>query len=330
MVLAQGKIGVLLLNLGSPQAPTASALRLFLHEFLSDRRIVDLPAWQWMPVLHGLILRTRPAKSAQKYQRIWTENGSPLISYSALLREALEQRLQDWGPGCVAVDFAMRYGEPATASVLDRMVHLGVKRILAIPLYPQYSSTTTASSLDAVGRWSKRQVFVPEFRFINGYHDDEAYIKALCQQVHSHWHAHGRAECLLMSFHGIPVSVHEAGDPYYAECRQTAHLLARALDLRDDEFRLTFQSRFGRAKWLEPATEPTLREMGRQGIRSVDVICPGFSADCLETLEEINMECRQVFLDNGGKDFRYIPCLNVQKAWVDALAGLVRQHVQGW
>ncbi len=323
------RVGVLLCNLGTPDQPTAAATRRYLAEFLSDPRVVEIPAAAWRPILHGLILRTRPAKSAAKYRAIWTEQGSPLLVWSrrqaALLRGQLGERGID-----ASVRLGMRYGQPSIAAQLDELKAEGCNRILVLPLYPQYSGTTTASVIDAVGAWARWQRHVPELRFINRFHDDPGYIRALARIVNQHWQRHGRGGVLLMSFHGVPERTRTLGDPYYCECLKTARLLAERLALKEGEWQLGFQSRFGRARWLEPATQTVLEQLGRAGAARVDVICPGFVADCLETLEEIAIEGRADFQAAGGQEFHYLPCLNDNPVWIAALTELVQEHLQGW
>lgn len=324
-----GKTAVLLVNLGTPQAPTASALRRYLAEFLSDPRVVEIPRLVWKPLLHGIILRVRPARSAAKYASIWTPQGSPLAHWTRRQAELLGQAMQERGLD-VAVGHAMRYGQPSVASVLDDFKAAGVKRILVLPLYPQYAAATTASALDAVMSWSARQRLLPEWRFVNRYHDDPGYISGLAARVFDYWAKHGRGERLVLSFHGVPERSLLMGDPYHCECHKTARLLREALGLEESEVLVTFQSRFGKAKWLEPYTEPTLIELARRKVGRVDVMCPGFTSDCLETLEEIAQEARAAFLDAGGSEFHYIPCLNDEPAWIEALCGIALQHLQGW
>lgn len=323
------RTGVLLVNLGTPDAPTPAALRRYLAEFLSDRRVVEIPALVWKVILHGIILRIRPAKSARKYASVWTPEGSPLWVWTRkqadLLQGYLGQR------GCpVVVKPAMRYGNPSVASALDAMRAEGVTRLLVLPAYPQYSGATTASAFDAVAQWALQARRVPELRFVQQYHDDPAYIQALAESVRSHWQREGRGPMLVMSFHGMPERTLHLGDPYHCHCHKTARLLAQALGLGSAEYRVTFQSRFGKAKWLEPATDPTLKSLAGQGLARVDVICPGFSADCLETLEEISMEGRATFLAAGGESFHYIPCLNDSHAGMSALADVAQRHLSGW
>ncbi|WP_298234469.1 ferrochelatase [uncultured Azohydromonas sp.] len=320
------RTAVLLVNLGTPDAPTAPALRRYLAEFLGDPRVVEIPRAAWLPILHGVILRVRPAKSAAKYASIWTAGGSPLAVWTRRQAEGLQQRL----PASVLVRHAMRYGSPAIPQVLDELAAAGATRVLVLPLYPQYAASTTATANDAVGRWLAAQRRQPEIRFVNHYPDDVGYIGALAAQVRAHWQQHGRGNKLVMSFHGVPKRTLELGDPYHCECHKTARLLAERLGLDKDEWLVTFQSRFGKAEWLQPYTEPTLVALARAGQQRVDVMCPGFPADCLETLEEINQEVRAAFLGAGGKTYHYIPCLNDAPAWLDALAALAQRHLQGW
>ncbi|HNT39856.1 MAG TPA: ferrochelatase [Rubrivivax sp.] len=323
------RTAVLLVNLGTPSAPSAAALRRYLAEFLSDPRVVEIPHLLWRPILHGIILRVRPAKSAAKYRTVWMPEGSPLAVWTARQTQALQQALQARGHA-VLVRHAMRYGRPAMAEVLDALRGEGATRILVLPLYPQYSGATTGSVADALHRWALQARRVPELRQIADYHDDAGYLDALAAGVRAHWAREGRGRVLVMSFHGMPARTHELGDPYHDQCRVTATRLAARLGLVDAEYRVTFQSRFGRAKWLEPYTEPVLRQLAGDGVESVDVICPGFASDCLETLEEIAQEGRATFLAAGGKTLRYIPCLNADAAWIDALAALAERHLAGW
>lgn len=321
--------GVLLCNLGSPDAPTPDALRRFLGEFLGDRRVVEIPRLAWLPILHGLVLRTRPAQSAAKYRSIWTPEGSPLAVWTHKQATLLRGNLGERGLR-VAVRHAMRYGQPSIASQLDALKAEGCTRILVVPLYPQYSGSTTASVFDAVGQWRERVRHVPALRTVARFHDDAGYVNALARRVARHWQHHGRPDKLVMSFHGVPERMVRRGDPYQAECLETARLLARHLGLPAEDAVVSFQSRFGRAKWLEPYTEPTLQRLAREGVARVDVVCPGFVSDCLETLEEIAVEGRDAFLRAGGKAFHYIPSLNDAPEWQAALADLVQQELQGW
>ena len=323
------RTAVLYCNLGTPDEPTSKAVRRYLREFLSDHRVVEIPRLIWMLILHGIILRFRPAKSAAKYASVWTPDGSPL----KLWTEKQSKLLQGWlgqRNHAVKVRYAMRYGSTSIASQLDAFKAEGVTRVLVVPAYPQYSGTTTASVFDAVYAWGQQTRTLPELRFVNHYHDDPAYISALATSVQRYWKEHGRPDQLVMSFHGVPARTLELGDPYHCECMKTARLLSNKLGLAKDQFKVTFQSRLGRAKWLEPYTEPSLIAMGRAGVKRVDVICPGFTSDCLETLEEISMEARAAFLLAGGKTFHYIPCLNDDPEWITALCQISERHMGGW
>lgn len=324
-----GRTGVLLVNLGTPDAPTPAALRRYLAQFLSDPRVVEIPRWAWLPILHGIILRVRPARSARKYASIWTDEGSPLAVWSAKQATLLRGFLGERGHA-VLVRHAMRYGNPAIAAQLDALKAEGATRILVLPLYPQYAGSTTASALDAVGAWLRRVRHLPELRFVNRYHDDPLYIEALAGRVRAHWQREGRGERLVLSFHGVPRRTLLLGDPYHCECLATARLLRERLGLDPAQLLVTFQSRFGKAEWLQPYTEPTLVELAKSGVRRVDVMCPGFTSDCLETLEEIDQEVREAFLGAGGQAYHYIPCLNDEPAWIAALAAIAIRHMQGW
>ena len=323
------RTAVLFCNLGTPDAPTASALRRYLGEFLSDHRVVEIPRLVWMLILHGIILRIRPAKSALKYASIWTAEGSPLKVWTERQAQALDAAFAQRNEQ-VRVRYAMRYGNPSMASQLDALKAEGFTRILVMPAYPQYSGTTTASVFDAVYTWGHRTRLLPEFRFINHYHDHPAYITALAQQVRAHWAEHGQSERLVMSFHGVPERTLHLGDPYHCECYKTARLLGEALGLNKSQYIVTFQSRFGKAKWLEPYTEPTLIALAEQDVKKVDLICPGFTSDCLETLEEIAQEAQEAFMHAGGEQFYYIPCLNDNPAWIEAMHAIASMHLAGW
>lgn len=316
------RTGVLLCNLGTPDAPTAGAVRRYLAEFLSDPRVVEIPPLIWKPLLHGVILRVRPSKSAEKYRKIWTPEGSPLALWTAKQAVMLRGYMGERGHQ-VSVRHAMRYGNPSIATELDALKAEGCTRVLVVPLYPQYSGSTTGSVIDAVGEWARGVRYVPELQFINQFHDDPGYIRALARQVSNHWQTHGRPNKLVMSFHGVPERVIKLGDPYQRECLETARLLAERLALKSDDYVVCFQSRFGKAKWLEPYTDQTLRTLAQQGTARVDVVCPGFVSDCLETLEEIAIEGQATFLEAGGQEFHYIPCLNDNSAWVAALTELI-------
>ena len=320
---------VLLCNLGTPDAPTPSAVRRFLAEFLGDPRVVEIPRLLWWLILHGVILRVRPRQSARRYASIWTPEGSPLTTWTNVLAKRLAVTLGERGHR-VAVRVAMRYGAPAIPQVLDELKAAGASRVLVLPLYPQYAASTTASVVDAVLGWSRRIRALPEFRFVNRFHDDPGYTAALAQCIADHWAENGRPDKLVMSFHGIPKRSQTLGDPYHCECLKTARLVSEQLGILANDYLVTFQSRLGRAEWLQPYTEPTLVTLARQGVRRVDVVCPGFTSDNLETLEEIDQEARSAFLAAGGTEFRYIPCLNDRPDWVQALAAIAERHLQGW
>ena len=323
------RTAVLYCNLGTPDSPSTPDVRRFLSEFLGDPRVVEVPRLLWLLILHGIILRLRPAKSGAKYASIWLPEGSPLKIWTEkqakLLQGWLAQRGHD-----VQVRYAMRYGSTSIASQLDQLKAEGTTRVLIVPAYPQYSATTTASLFDAVYAWAGKVRSLPELRFVNHYHDDAGYIGALATRVRRHWQDNGRPDVLLISFHGVPERTLHLGDPYHCECFKTARLLAEELGLSKEQYKVSFQSRLGRAKWLQPYTEPTLIAMGQAGVKRVDVVCPAFTSDCLETLEEINMEAREAFLHAGGKEFHYIPCLNDDPEWITGLCNIAQQHLQGW
>jgi ferrochelatase len=323
------RTALLLVNLGTPDEPSAPALRRYLAEFLSDPRVVEIPRLVWWPILHGIILRTRPAKSAAKYASVWMPEGSPLAVWTQRQTQAVAEQLQARGHD-VLVRHAMRYGNPGLPAVLDALRAEGATRVLVLPLYPQYAAATTASISDRVLQWACTARRMPELRFVAEYHDDPGYIAALADRVRAHWLAHGRADKLVLSFHGVPHRSLLLGDPYHCQCHKTARLLTAALGTAPDEILVTFQSRFGKAKWLEPYTEPTLCALAAQGVGRVDVMCPGFVADCLETLEEIAQEARDAFIEAGGKEFRYIACMNDSPQWIQALTALAERHMQGW
>ncbi|MCA1798351.1 MAG: ferrochelatase [Xanthomonadaceae bacterium] len=322
--------GVLLCNLGTPDAPTASAVRRYLAEFLWDPRVVEVPRPLWWLILHGFILRTRPGEVAHKYEQIWDDAGSPLRVISDAQATALQQAFEASFPGAVRVAYAMRYGKPSIPKAMREMADAGVQRLLVLPAYPQYSGSTTASTFDAVARELMTWRWLPELRFVRNYHDQPGYIAALAASVREHWSRYGRRDRLLMSFHGVPKRYLTNGDPYHCECLKTARLLAEALGLSEGEWYAAFQSRFGREEWLKPYTDVTLREWAKGGLKGVDVICPGFSADCLETLEEIAIQNRQLFLDHGGEELSYIPALNARPDHIAFLHELAAEHMSGW
>ncbi|MEO1202415.1 MAG: ferrochelatase [Pseudomonadota bacterium] len=323
-------LGVLVVNLGTPEEPTTKAVRRYLAEFLWDRRVVELPRALWWLILNGVILRFRPSRSAEAYAKIWTDDGSPLLLISAAICRGIGERLAELFRGPVHVALGMSYGKPSIDAALDELHAAGARRIVVLPLYPQYSGTTTGSVFDAVTGALSRRRWVPEFRFINHFHDDPAYIRALADSIREHWTAEGRGEKLLFSFHGVPRQTLLDGDPYHCHCQKTARLVVEELGLADDEWLLTFQSRVGRAEWLRPYTDETIEALGRDGLKRIDVVCPGFSADCLETLEEIAMQNGEAFVEAGGGELSYIPCLNTREDHLDLLGSIVSAHAGGW
>jgi protoporphyrin/coproporphyrin ferrochelatase len=323
--MAAKKTAVLLVNLGSPTAPTTRAVRRFLKEFLWDPRVVNLPRPLWWLILHFFVLPFRPRKSANAYRKIWDTKGSPLVF---LTRQLTEQVAEKLNPKGVVTDYATRYGEPSIAKRLSVFKAQGVENIIVLPLYPQYSSTTTASIFDAVIKELNQWRHLPSIQFISDYHQDEGYIAALAESIEHSWHLHGRHELLLLSFHGLPEVLTKWGDPYFYHCQNTARLIAEKLGLHEKQWQMVFQSRFGKAEWLKPYCIDTLQRLPEQGIKKIDVVCPGFAVDCLETLEEIAMENRALFLAAGGEDYRYIPALNDSSSHVGAIVKLIEQHFQ--
>ena len=315
------KTAVLVVNLGSPEAPTPAAVRRYLKEFLWDRRVVNLPRPLWWLILHGAVLPFRPRRSAHAYQTIWTEQGSPLTVYTAVLTEKLAQRLS--ADEHLIVEMAMRYGQPAIAEKLATYQVQGVERLIVLPLYPQFSSTTTAAVFDAVTAFYEKAFYIPDLCLISDYHDDPRYLDAIADRIRQAWAQQGRGQRLLFSFHGLPAVLSEWGDPYARQCQRTATLIAERLALASDDWQLVFQSRFGRAEWLKPYCVETLQALPNQGITDIDIICPGFAVDCLETLEEIAITNREVFLQAGGRHYRYIPALNASDEHVTFLSGVL-------
>ncbi len=318
---------MLLTNLGTPQAADKSSVRRFLKEFLWDRRVVEVPRPIWWFVLNVVILNTRPSKAAAAYKKVWTDKGSPLMSISMEQLDALRAALED---DEIVVEFSMRYGSPSIADGLEKLRKQGAEKILVFPLYPQYSSTTTATTFDAVAAELRSWRWIPEMRFINQYHEHPLYINALANSVQTHWDQYGRSDKLLLSFHGIPEAYFLQGDPYHCQCLKTGRLLAEKLGLSESEWQISFQSRLGPKKWLQPYTDQTLEAFGKSGIQSVQVVCPGFSVDCLETIEEIAMENRDVFLEAGGERYEYIDCLNASSDHINMMKQLVYEHTSGW
>ena len=322
--------GVLLINLGTPSAPTEAAVRSYLREFLSDPRVVDIPRALWMPVLHGVILRTRPKVSAKRYAAIWSADGSPLQVHTERQAKILRGYIGERVRAPLEVRSAMRYGAPSIADGIAELRANGCDRILALPLYPQYAASTTGSAFDAVFQAFRRIRNVPALRMIKHFHDDPGYIGALAQSVREYWIKTGRPTHLVVSFHGAPRVTLERGDPYHCECQKTGRLLLEALQWPGERASITFQSRFGRAEWLKPYTADVLHELGVKKTERVDVVCPGFVSDCLETLEEIALEGKAAFLGAGGQAFHYIECLNERDDWMKALAALVLANLHGW
>lgn len=324
------KIGVLITNLGTPEAPHKKQLRPYLRQFLSDPRVVEVPRLLWWFILNGVILNLRPARSAAAYRTVWTDEGSPLLVHTRNQADALHAALQQRFGSSVTVEFAMRYGRPDIGGALQRLFDAGVQQLLVLPLYPQYSGPTTGSTFDAVATDFQHRRWLPDLRFMTHYHDHPAYIEALARSIREYWDAHGRPQQLLFSYHGEPRRYLDEGDPYHCQCHKTTRLVAAALELQENEYMTVFQSRFGREEWLRPYTDETLQQLPAQGITRVQVVCPGFSADCLETIEEIGEENRDYFLEAGGEQYAYIPCLNSDPGHIDALARIVEEQLQGW
>ena len=324
------RIGILLINLGTPETPTAAAVRRYLREFLSDPRVVEIWRPLWWLILNLFILPTRPRQSAQRYAQIWGSDGSPLRAHterqSKLLRGFLGERLKE----PLVIDYAMRYGKPSVADALTGLKQQCCDRILVLPLYPQYAASATATAMDAVGAAFAATRNQPALRSVRHFHDHPGYIAALAQNINDYWVRHGRPDQLIMSFHGVPRDTLDKGDPYHCECHKTARLLTEALKLGPGKHQVTFQSRFGRAEWLQPYTAAVLEDLGKQKLGRVDVVCPGFVSDCLETLEEIAIEGKTIFLNAGGKEYHYISCLNERDDWIHALADIVATNLLGW
>ncbi len=327
------KTSVLLINLGSPEAPEVPQVRAYLKEFLSDKRVIEISDWIWKPILYAFILRKRPAVTALKYQSIWTEEGAPLLVYTRHLAESL-QKMLDPKVEKIRVDWAMRYGFPSIDATIKRLHQKeGVEKILLVPLYPQYSATTTATVMDVVGSTLASMRSQPEIRLIRDYHRHPSYIQAITKKIQQLWKEKGTLTGdarLVLSFHGMPQSYSDKGDPYRNQCETTAELIRKELGLDQEKLVLSYQSRFGKEEWLKPYTDRTLEQLACDGVRRVDILCPGFSADCLETLEEINQEVRDIFLNAGGKEFNYITCLNDDSDWVKSLSEILTPHLFGW
>ena len=326
----QHQIGVLVCNLGTPEAPDATSVRKYLAQFLSDKRVVELSDWLWKPILHGVILRIRPSRSAKAYQKVWGEKGSPLLDISQRQVTAIQKALDEKSSNSFTVALGMRYGEPSIASALQALRAKQVRKIIVLPLYPQYASATTGSVFDALASEISTWRWVPELQFVNEYYRDPRYLDALAESIEKHWQEHGKNERLLMSFHGIPEEYFLAGDPYYCHCQATARELASRLSLEEQAWQITFQSRVGRQRWLQPYTDLTVEKLANEGVKSLDVVCPGFSADCLETLEEIAMQNAEIFTAGGGEQLNYIAALNDNDTHIEFLSELVRERCQSW
>ena len=324
------RIGVLLTNLGTPEAPTAKALKPYLKQFLWDPRVVEVPRPIWWLILNGIILNTRPKRSAEAYSAVWNERGSPLLAHLEDQVAGVSERLTAQYGDHFVVRGAMRYGTPAIARVLGEMFDAGVQKLVVLPLYPQYGGPTTGSTFDEVSNDLTRRRWLPSLRFISSYHDDPRYISAVADSVRAHWAEHGKADKLILSYHGMPKRYLTEGDPYHCQCHKTSRLIGEALELPEQHMITTFQSRFGREEWLQPYTDETLETLPDQGVTAVQVVCPGFSADCLETIEEIGMENRDIFLEAGGERYEYIPCLNAQSTHLAALTDIISEELAGW
>lgn len=329
MTSSNTKTGVLLVNLGTPDAPTSSSVRRYLSEFLSDTRVVEIPRAIWWLILHGIVLRLRPRKSAKAYQSIWTDRGSPLLVLTQDLADAVRCSLNGEGHGDIYVEIAMRYGNPSISSQLHALQRSGIENLIILPLYPQYAAATTASTFDAVAAVFSAWRRIPTLSFIADYHDDPAYISAVGESIRAFRAEHGAADILLFSFHGLPQRCRDLGDPYADQCLNTAELIAAFVGLPRERWRVVFQSRFGKAEWIKPYCVDVLKSLPREGTRNVDVVCPGFAVDCLETLEEIAMTNREIFLAAGGESYHYVPALNAGEAHARALAGLIKERLPG-
>jgi ferrochelatase len=323
-------MGVLVVNLGTPDSPTAGAVRRYLKQFLWDPRVIEYPRALWWVILNWIILVIRPAKSAHAYQQVWTERGSPLLFNSQDLVTGIRERLSARMSGTVHVELAMTYGNPSVTAGLDKLDAAGARRVMVLPLYPQYSGTTTAAVFDAVAADLASRRWVPEMRFVNQYHDDADFVAAHATNIQEYWRENGRGDTLLFSFHGVPKSTLMKGDPYHCQCMKTARLIAETLGLAEDDWQVTFQSRVGREEWLQPYTEEVLATLGQAKTTRVDVVCPGFAVDCLETLEEIAIRYAEVFVEAGGGALNYIPALNAHERHVNLLADLVQKNAGGW
>ena len=324
------KIGVLISNLGTPEAPTKQALKPYLKQFLSDPRVVEVPKLIWWFILNGIILNIRPKRSAEAYKTVWTQEGSPLLTHTKHQAKGLAERFQQKYGDDVVVEYAMRYGEPSVSNATEKLLAQGARKIVVLPLYPQYCASTSGSTFDALAEDFTKRRWLPDVRFVSHYHDNPEYIRCMADKIKAHWEKHGRTDKLVFSYHGIPKRYLTNGDPYHCECHKTSRLIAEALGMSGEEYMTTFQSRFGREEWLRPYTDETLKGMPAKGVKSLQVVCPGFSSDCLETIEEIGEENREYFMEAGGERYEYIACLNSDDAHLDMLFNLLEQNIQGW
>ncbi len=323
------QIGVLLTNLGTPDSPSSKDLKKYLNEFLMDKRVVDLPRIFWIPLLKLIILNVRPKNSAKLYKKIWTEDGSPLMAISKKILNKTQSLMQDNHPN-IHFDLGMRYGNPSILNALKRFKDKAISKILIIPLYPQAGSPTTASTIDAVNNYLNDQNWIPNLRFVSGYHDNRDYINAVSNSIESSFKKNGKPDKLLFSYHGMPKRYLEEGDPYYCFCHKTTRLITEKLNLPASNFEMAFQSRFGYETWLQPYIDERITDLAKNGVRHIQVVSPGFSADCLETLEEINIQYKKLFYNNGGKEFTYIPCLNDDKPQINMIKKIIEDNIQGW
>jgi ferrochelatase len=323
------KTGILLTNLGTPDEPTARAIKPYLKEFLSDPRVIEIPRFVWQIILRCIILQIRPSRSAKTYSTVWTKDGSPLLVIAQKQLDLVKKGLKPEFSNTV-VELAMRYGNPSIETALNKLKKQQVRRLLVLPLYPQYCAATTASTFDAVTNVLQKWRWIPELRFINQYYEEKNYIKALSKSIQDFWKIHNKPQKIIFSYHGIPKKYHIKGDPYHCFCLKTTRLVKEDLNLKEDEVITTFQSRFGREEWLQPYTSQTLKELPGKGIKNINIISPGFSADCLETLEELEEENKEYFLKAGGEQYKYIPCLNDNPLHISMMLGLIQKHTQGW
>ena len=322
----QNKIGVLLVNLGTPDAPTAEAMKPFLKRFLSDARVVELPKMLWYPILYGVVLPLRPKVSAANYARVWLKEGSPIKFFTEKQTAGVRERL----PSSLFIEYAMTYSEPSIAQAIAKLKAAGVGRLLVVPLFPQYASSSSGGALDKVFKELQQQRNQMSVRTVSRFYNHEGYINALADQIHHYREQHGVGDKLMFSFHGIPLKQHQAGDSYPNECRATAKLVAEKLGLSEQDYVVSFQSRFGRGKWIEPSTQTLFNQLPRQGVKKLDVVCPGFVSDCVETMEEIAISGREEFYAEGGEVYHYIPCLNANADWLDALVDVIKENLLGW